>query len=118
VVSFCPPGLESGHCHVRVEQEGETLVWRESAELCLPRQFGRDIRIRPLDILREQQRPKSHSLLANHGAALFHFFTGAKHRTGIELARPQRDLLVGIHHPSDTEYVHNTVTTNSLGALA
>lgn len=77
--------------------------------------------------------------LVDHGADWFRRLAGAKHRAtetaryvvdqatrlaggggyaaGGELARLQRDVLAGIHHPSDTESVHATVATNLLGAL-
>lgn len=77
--------------------------------------------------------------LADHGGDWFRLLTGAKHRatetarrvvdqamrvaggggyrSSSELARLQRDVLAGIHHPSDTESVHATVATNLLGPL-
>lgn len=42
---------------------------------------------------------------------------GSAYRSLSELARPQRDVLAGIYHPSDTESVHATVATNPLGPL-
>jgi len=77
--------------------------------------------------------------LVDRGPGWFRGLTGAKHRAtetarsvvdqalrcaggsgyaaSSELSRLQRDVLAGIHHPSDTESVHQTVAAAVLGPL-